>query len=122
MVDNWRERERELGGSTRSLISAIPSPQIKEARLSRVAHAYNPSYSGGKDQDRASKPARENSFETLSQKNPSQKEAGGVAQSVGPEFKLSLYKNKNNNKKKEARLTHEGKLYMETEWGEESRR
>jgi hypothetical protein len=27
-------------------------------------------------------------IETLSQKNPSQKRAGGVVQSVGPEFKL----------------------------------
>jgi hypothetical protein len=34
-----------------------------------MAHAYNPSYSGGRDQeDRSSKPAWANSLETLSQK------------------------------------------------------
>jgi hypothetical protein len=38
-----------------------------------VAHAYNPSYSGGRDQeDGISKPARANIPETLSQKHPSQ--------------------------------------------------
>jgi hypothetical protein len=31
-------------------------------------------------------------FETLSQKNSSQKRAGGVAQGVGPEFKLQYSK------------------------------
>jgi hypothetical protein len=34
--------------------------------------------------------------ETLSQKNPSQKMAGGEAQGVGPEFKPQYSKNKNN--------------------------
>jgi hypothetical protein len=39
-----------------------------------VAHAYNPSYSGGRDQeDRNSKPVWANSSQTLTQKNPSQK-------------------------------------------------
>jgi hypothetical protein len=39
-----------------------------------VAHAYNPSYLGGRDQeDLGSNPAWANSSETLSQKNPSQK-------------------------------------------------
>jgi hypothetical protein len=37
--------------------------------------------------------------ETLSQKNPSQKRAGGVAQGVGPEFKPQYCKNKQNFKK-----------------------
>jgi hypothetical protein len=49
-----------------------------------VAHAYNPSYSGGRDQeDHSSKPGGK----TLTQKNPSQKSAGGVAQGVGPVLK-----------------------------------
>jgi hypothetical protein len=44
-----------------------------------VAHAYNPSYSGGRDQeDRGSKII----CKTLSQKYPTQKRAGGVAQVV----------------------------------------
>jgi hypothetical protein len=48
-----------------------------------VAHAYNPSYLGGRNQeDHSSKPAQ-TVGETLSQKNPSQKRAGGVAQGVG---------------------------------------
>jgi hypothetical protein len=33
--------------------------------------------------------------ETLSQKHPSQKRAGGVAQNIGPEFKPQYQKNKN---------------------------
>jgi hypothetical protein len=55
-----------------------------------VAPTYNPSYSGGRDQeDRVSKPDRANSSsdpilkKTLSQKNW----AGGVAQGEGPDFK-----------------------------------
>jgi hypothetical protein len=32
--------------------------------------------------------------ETLSRKSPSQKRAGGVAQSVGPEFKFQHYQKK----------------------------
>jgi hypothetical protein len=38
--------------------------------------------------------------ETLSQKNPSQKRAGGVAQGVGPEFKPQYCKKKKNPKTK----------------------
>jgi hypothetical protein len=53
-----------------------------------VAHVCNPSYSGGRDQeDLGLKPAQQIIQETLSQKNPSQKRAGRVAQGVGPEFK-----------------------------------
>jgi hypothetical protein len=49
-----------------------------------VAHACNPSYSGDRDEeDRALKSVW--AVETLSQKNPLQKRAGGVAQGVGPE-------------------------------------
>jgi hypothetical protein len=43
-------------------------------RQALMAHAYNPSYSGGKDQeDRCSKPAWENSLRVPSQNKPSQK-------------------------------------------------
>jgi hypothetical protein len=40
---------------------------------------------------------REIVFETLSQKNPSQKKAGGVDQGVDPQFKPQYYKIKWNN-------------------------
>jgi hypothetical protein len=55
------------------------------------AHACNPSYSGGRDQeDLSSKPARETVCKNLSwekkKKNLSQKRASGVAQGVGPEL------------------------------------
>jgi hypothetical protein len=53
-----------------------------------VAHACNPSYSGGRDQkDRGLKPAQANRSLDPILKNPSEKRAGGVAQGVGPEFK-----------------------------------
>jgi hypothetical protein len=58
-----------------------------------VAHAYNPSYLGGSDQeDRSSKPAQENSSGDPILKNPSQKRAGGMAQGEGPEFKPHYHK------------------------------
>jgi hypothetical protein len=38
--------------------------------------------------------------ETLSQKYPSQKRAGGVVQGVGPEFKPQYHKTKNKTKEK----------------------
>jgi hypothetical protein len=44
-----------------------------------MAHTCNPSYSGGRDQEDL-------------RKNSSQKRAGGVAQSVGPEFKPQYQK------------------------------
>jgi hypothetical protein len=48
-----------------------------------VAHAYNPSYLGGRDQeDHSLKPAQANSSQDLSRKNPSQKRADGVVQVV----------------------------------------
>jgi hypothetical protein len=54
-------------------------------------HAYNPSYSGGKDQEDCSlKPAWANSSWDPILKKPSQKRAGGVAQGVGPESNLSI--------------------------------
>jgi hypothetical protein len=57
-----------------------------------VAHAYNPSFSGGRDQeDHGSKPAQaNNSQDPISKKKkskPSLKSAGGVVQDVEPEFK-----------------------------------
>jgi hypothetical protein len=69
-------------------ISQIVTLNIKHFSQAPVAHTYNPSYSGGRDpENHISKPDQENFLETLSQKNPSQKRTGGVAQSVGPEFK-----------------------------------
>jgi hypothetical protein len=44
-----------------------------------VAHACNPSYSGGRDQeDGGSKPGWENSLQGPILQNPTQKRAGGV--------------------------------------------
>jgi hypothetical protein len=58
-----------------------------------VAHTCNPTYSGGRDHDDlSSKPSRQIVPETLSQKNHSQKRAGGVAQGVDPEFKSQYHK------------------------------
>jgi hypothetical protein len=58
-----------------------------------VAHAYNLSYSGGRDQeDQGSKPAGANSSvrpylkKTLHNLKKKKKGAGEVAQGVGPEF------------------------------------
>jgi hypothetical protein len=60
-----------------------------------MAHACNPSYSGGRDQeDRDSSQLRQIVYETLSRKDPSQKRTGGVAQGVGTEFKPSTEKKK----------------------------
>jgi hypothetical protein len=61
-----------------------------------VAHAYNPSYSGSRDQeDRSSKPAQADSSRDPISKKTSQKRAGGAAQGVGPEFKPQYHpKNK----------------------------
>jgi hypothetical protein len=51
----------------------------RTASQTTVAHAYNPSYSGGRDQeDFGLKLAWTNSLRTLSRKNPSHKRAGGV--------------------------------------------
>jgi hypothetical protein len=54
-----------------------------------VTHAYNPTYSGGRDQeDWGLWPAWANSSVRLYLKKPLQKRTGGVADGVGPEFKL----------------------------------
>jgi hypothetical protein len=54
-----------------------------------VAHTYNPSYSGGRDQeDCSSKPAPANSSgDPISRKTLHKNRAGGVGQGEGPEFK-----------------------------------
>jgi hypothetical protein len=61
----------------------------KRSRWAPAAHAYNPSYSGGRDQaDRSSsKPSPANSSRDPISKIPNTKRAGGVTQDVGPEFK-----------------------------------
>jgi hypothetical protein len=57
--------------------------------------ACNPSYSGGRDQeDHGLKPAGANSSRDPISKNPSQKRAGAVAHSVGPEFKPQYHQKK----------------------------
>jgi hypothetical protein len=62
-----------------------------------VAHAYNPSYSGGRDQeDHSSKPVQTNSSRDPISKKYSQKMAGGVAQGIDPEFKPQYQKKINN--------------------------
>jgi hypothetical protein len=61
-----------------------------------VAHTYNPSFWGGRDQeDYSLKPApcKEFVWHYL-EKNPSPAKAGGVAQGAGPEFKLQYYEKK----------------------------
>jgi hypothetical protein len=60
-----------------------------------VANASNPSYSGGRDQeDHSSKQPGQIVPKTLSQKYPSPKKTGGVAQGEGTEFKPQYCKNK----------------------------
>jgi hypothetical protein len=63
-------------------------------RWALVAHAYNASYSGGRDQEDCSlKPAWENSSVRPYLKKPfTKKRADGVAQGVGPEFKPQYHK------------------------------
>jgi hypothetical protein len=52
------------------------------------AHAYNPSYSGGRDQeDCGGSEPTQIVLETLSQKTLHKNRAGGVSQGEGPEFK-----------------------------------
>jgi hypothetical protein len=60
-----------------------------------VAHACNPSYSGGRDQEEHSlKPAWANSSQNPISKIPNTKRASGVAQGIGPEFKPRYCKRK----------------------------
>jgi hypothetical protein len=66
-----------------------------------VAHAYNPCYTGGRDQeDHSLKPAQANSFrDPILKKTLHKKRAGGVPQGVGPEFKPQYRKKKERKKK-----------------------
>jgi hypothetical protein len=59
-----------------------------------VAHACNPSYIGGRDQeDHGSKPAQANSSWDSISKISNTKRAGRVAQGIGPEFKPQYHEN-----------------------------
>jgi hypothetical protein len=69
--------------------------------------------------DHASKPAQQIVCETLSQKYPTPKKmAGGVAQGVGPEFKLQYHKKK---KKRPQRLTKTALQWRQRSLGERGR-
>jgi hypothetical protein len=73
-----------------ALLQHLPPPPKKKEKkeLGLVAHAYNLSYLGGRDQeDQGSKQAQANSLRDPISKIPIQKMTGGVAQGVGPEFK-----------------------------------
>jgi hypothetical protein len=62
-----------------------------------MTHTCNRSYSGGRDQeDHSSKSAQENSSQDPILKKPitCKKMTGGVAQSVGPEFKFQYHEKK----------------------------
>jgi hypothetical protein len=65
------------------------------------AHAYNPSYSRGRDEEnRSLKPARQKGLQTLSWKILHKNRSGGVAQGEGPEFKSQYCKKKKSNSEK----------------------
>jgi hypothetical protein len=83
-----------------------------------VAHACNPSYSEGSDQeDHSSKPAQANSsLRPYLEKNLLQKKAGGVAQGEDPEFKLhSVLQKKKEKKKMKEGLSQENKNGLTSE-------
>jgi hypothetical protein len=64
-----------------------------------VAHACNPHYSEGRDQEgHGLKLTQEIVCETLSQKSPLQKRAGRMTQVVGPKFKPQYCKIKKEKK------------------------
>jgi hypothetical protein len=70
-----------------------------------VAHTYNPSYSGGRDQEDCSlKAAWAGSSPDPILKNLLQKRAIGVAQGVGPEFKPQDHKTTTATKKRQLKL------------------
>jgi hypothetical protein len=80
-----------------------PHSQSKERMLwAPVAHACNPSNSGGRDQEGCNlKPAQANSLLDPNLKIPiSQKRAGRVALGIGPELKSQYHKKKKKEKKK----------------------
>jgi hypothetical protein len=79
-----------------------------------VAHACNPSYSGGRNKEnQGSKSAQANSSQDPISKMPITKRAGGIAQGEDPEFKTQ-YRKKQQQKKP---LIRESKC--ENKWGEE---
>jgi hypothetical protein len=53
-----------------------------------VAHTYNPSYSGGRDQEDYSLKPANNFGDPILRGRITKTRAGEVAQGVGPEFKL----------------------------------
>jgi hypothetical protein len=68
-----------------------------------VAHACNPSYSGGRDQeDHSSRPAWAKSWRDPILKKPTKKRDSRIAQGAGPEFKPLYCKKKK--KKRSKRL------------------
>jgi hypothetical protein len=91
------EVQRLRAGGQPGLHSDNLSQKNKINSWASVAYAYNPGYSGGRDQEDCSlKTAQANNFETLSQKNPSQKRAGGATWDVSSEFKPQYCKTKPN--------------------------
>jgi hypothetical protein len=83
-----------------------------------VTHAYNPSYSEGKDQeDYGSKPAQANKFARPISKISNTKRASGVAQGVGPKFKPRYW-----GKKKRTAWMTQGENTMNTAEGPSPRR
>jgi hypothetical protein len=63
-----------------------------------VAHTYNPSYSGGTDQENCSSVSPGNSLQDPISKIPNTKRAGGVTQGIGPEFKPQYHREKKKSK------------------------
>jgi hypothetical protein len=71
--------------------------ETESSQVPVVAHAYNHSYSGGRDhEDCSSKPAWANSSQDPISKIPIMKRSGEVARSEDPEFKLQYCKKQNN--------------------------
>jgi hypothetical protein len=65
------EYSKAMSIKTRNSSTELGTPMLKyqEENQAPMAHAYNPSYSGGRDQeDHSSKPAQTNGLETLFQK------------------------------------------------------
>jgi hypothetical protein len=91
-----RTNLKDWHSGKRATLSSNPSTIIKKTKnWALVAHAYNPSYSGGRDQeDLGLKPAQAKFRSPYLEKNPLQKRAGGVVRGVGPEFKPQYSKKK----------------------------
>jgi hypothetical protein len=80
-------------------MSTSPSEKRIMIYQAPVAHAYNLSYSGGRNQeDLGSKSAwPDPNLEKTHHKKEGSEGAGRVAQGIGPEFKPSTANNNNNN-------------------------